>query len=65
MNDIRSSTGGYDRYYHFDDVCNQSEECISVYRIGDGSKDCHDGMDEKQSFDHFKDSTTSISMFNR
>ena len=56
------SEGGYDRFcsknasltfnrqaYHFSDVCNISRECISAYRIGDGSYDCADHLDEESS----------------
>jgi hypothetical protein len=56
----RFSTAGYDKFchnnartfnnlsYHFHDVCKQSEECISAYRIEDASEDCDDGLDEEQ-----------------
>ena len=35
--------------YYFVDVCEQSKECISAYRINDGYKNCADEMDEQQS----------------
>ena len=50
---------GYDQYcyngsqtfnnrsYNFYDVCVNSKECNSGYRIRDGSKDCHDEFDEE------------------
>ena len=53
--------GGYDRFcskdsltfnrqpYHFRDVCNISRECLSAYRISDGSSDCADQLDEESS----------------
>ncbi|CAF1168785.1 unnamed protein product [Adineta steineri] len=49
---------GYDRYcynnsqtfnnrpYNFIDICNESKECISAYRINDGYFDCADRKDE-------------------
>jgi hypothetical protein len=45
-----------DRPYAFYDVCNQSRECISQYRIGDGFMDCYAREDENvqvmQQIDH-------------
>lgn len=34
------------RSYHFVDVCQESRECFSAYRIGDGDKNCPDDRDE-------------------
>ena len=34
------------RSYNFYDICQNSKECISAYRIRDASEDCHDGLDE-------------------
>ena len=36
------------RSYHFIDVCTQSKECISAYRIQDGIASCEDAKDERQ-----------------
>ena len=36
------------RSYNFIDVCKDSKECISAYRIGDGIVNCQDRMDESQ-----------------
>ena len=52
------SSNGYDQFchngsrtfnnrsYNFYDICQNSKECISAYRIRDASEDCHDGLDE-------------------
>ncbi|CAF0816639.1 unnamed protein product [Adineta ricciae] len=57
---VISSKSGYDincyrnsrtfnhQSYNFVDVCQQSRECISTYRIQDGFANCLDGNDEKQ-----------------
>ena len=34
-------------FYNFYDICQNSKECVSAYRIRDASKDCHDGLDEE------------------
>ncbi|UJR07018.1 hypothetical protein I4U23_011306 [Adineta vaga] len=34
--------------YNVIDVCNRTKECISAYRIADGSVDCADQMDESE-----------------
>jgi hypothetical protein len=55
------SNGGYDEFcyknsqtfnnrsYHFIDVCRESKECISAYRINDGYPDCAYKEDEELS----------------
>jgi hypothetical protein len=45
--DINSRTFNNHSYY-FIDVCKQSKECISAYRINDGYLNCADRMDEEQ-----------------
>ncbi|CAF1181153.1 unnamed protein product [Adineta ricciae] len=44
-NDSQTFTG---QSYNVIDVCNRSRECISAYRIADGSADCADQMDEAE-----------------
>jgi len=59
-NSTQMSKGGYNRscynnsktftnqFYNYIDICQYSRECISAYRIRDGSIDCADELDEKR-----------------
>ena len=57
--DEESDRAGYDEFcyndsrtfnnrsYAFVDVCEDTRECLSAYRIADGIRDCQDGADEQ------------------
>jgi hypothetical protein len=49
------------RSYNFIDICEESKECISAYRIHDGYQNCADGNDELKDA-RFSDACSNISV---